>query len=112
MTTPLKIPITQPHKAMLYYPIPTRFTAECDDIYALMAADYETTVTFGINRSLTDTVYVCLQGGDKTFSFEHGGWNRMLRAKDGVVEYTKDEARAVWQKLIESKWLVLARNES
>ena len=103
---------TMPHRAMLYYPIPPFFTTECDDIHAIRGSDHQTTVIFGVKHSLNDTVYVCLQGGDKILSFQCGEWNRTLRAENGMIAYGKEEARSLWAELIRRKWVVIPREES
>lgn len=106
-TVAAKVPSKQPHKAMLYYPIPIFLLDVSDEVYAIMEDDHQTTVLFGVDLQNPQTVRVCLQGRDRIISFECGEWNRMLRAKDGVVVYTKDDARFLWQRLIDAKWTVI-----
>jgi hypothetical protein len=104
---------THPHKAMLYYPIPTRFTDECEEIYAVMGSDHETAVIFGIHQNSPTTVIVCLQGrGDKIVSYPHEGWQKTLKAESGTLVYTKEEARSLWNDLIGRKWVQIPRDQS
>jgi len=108
MTTTTRL--VQPHGAMLYFPLPPSILQTASKIYALMdPKDNQTTAVFGTVDYDKDRVYLVLQSDrdiQKVFT-DKDGWNITVRSASGLLAFTADQARAMWDKLIADGWTVI-----